>query len=97
MSAVRKWVLPLAAMAALVSTSALADSMKGKVDAVGPEGRDVAIKTADGKAFKATVSASRTAITIDGKKAERGALKTGMECTVEAPKDGAEATKVDCK
>jgi hypothetical protein len=34
---------------------------------------------------------------VAGKKAERGALKTGMECTVDAPKDGGEAKSVDCK
>jgi hypothetical protein len=84
-------------MAAFVVSPGLADSMKGKVEAVGAEGRDVSIKTADGKMFKATISGSRTSVLVGGKKAERSALKKGMECTVDAPKDGAEATKVDCK
>ena len=100
MGKVRNWALPVAAcvaMAGFVASPALADAMKGKVEAVGNEGRDVSIKTADGKMFKATISGSRTNVMIGGKKAERGALKTGMECTVDAEKDGAEAKAVDCK
>jgi hypothetical protein len=84
-------------MAALVAAPALAETVKGKVEAVGNEGRDVTVKTADGKMFKAAISGSRTNVMIAGKKAERAALKTGMECTVEAEKDGAEAKAVDCK
>jgi hypothetical protein len=84
-------------MAALLALPALGDSVKGKLDAVGSEGREVTVKTADGKSFKAAVSGSRTNVMIGGKKADRAALKTGMECTVDAEKDGAEAKAVDCK
>jgi hypothetical protein len=84
-------------MAGFVVSPTIAETVKGKVEAVGAEGRDVSVKTADGKMFKATISGSRTSIMVAGKKAERGALKTGMECTVDAPKDGGEAKSVDCK
>ncbi|HXF54444.1 MAG TPA: hypothetical protein VNK52_10015 [Hyphomicrobiaceae bacterium] len=100
MSKLRTWTLPVAACAALAAfavSPALADAVKGKVEAVGNEGREVTIKTGDGKTFKASISGSRTNVMIGGKKAERSALKTGMECTVDAEKDGAEAKSVDCK
>jgi len=100
MEVIRSWVLSAAACVALVglvAQPALAETVKGKVEAVGNEGREVTVKTADGKMFKAAISGSRTSVMIGGQKADRGALKAGQECTVEAPKDGGEATKVDCK
>lgn len=100
MGTIRSWVLPVAACVAvvgIVASPTLAETVKGKVEAVGNEGREVTVKTADGKMFKAAVSGSRTSVMIGGQKADRAALKAGQECTVEAPKDGAEATKVDCK
>jgi hypothetical protein len=84
-------------MAGFVASPVLAETVKGKIEAVGNEGRDVSVKTADGKMFKAGISGSRTNVMIGGKKADRAALKTGMECTVDAEKDGAEAKAVDCK
>ena len=53
------------------------------------------IKLSDGKLFDAGVSGSRTEITIAGKKADREALKVGMNCEVTGP-PGGEATKVAC-
>lgn len=36
-------------------------------------------------------------VTIDGKKAKRNAVKTGMTCIFTYPAPGAEAQRVDCK
>jgi hypothetical protein len=43
------------------------------------------------------VSGSRTKLTIGGKKESRSKLKAGMNCTIEAPENGKEATAVACK
>lgn len=61
------------------------------------KGRTIALKLKGGKEVKAKISGSRTAVTIDGKKAKRGAIKVGMTCAVTYPGAGQEAKKVDCK
>lgn len=50
-----------------------------------------------GKKASAKISGSRTAVTIDGKKAKRGAVTVGMTCTFTYPGAGQEAKKLDCK
>lgn len=84
------------AMAAVIATPVLAQAVSGKVEAVGDGGRDVTVKGADGKSHKLTMSGSRTNVMIAGKKADRGALKAGMDCTLEGPAGG-EAKTVTCK
>ncbi|MDX1483166.1 MAG: hypothetical protein R3229_01690 [Alphaproteobacteria bacterium] len=61
----------------------------GKVEKIERGGRTVVIA---GTKYK--VSGSRTKITIGGKKAKRGAIKVGMECTAEGK---GEAKAIACK
>lgn len=61
----------------------------GKLQKVENGGRSVTIA---GTKYK--VSGSRTKITIKGKKAKRGALKVGMDCTA---KGKGEAKLIACK
>lgn len=84
------------AMAAVVATPVLAQAVSGKVEAVGDGGRDVTVKGADGKSHKLNMSGSRTEVTIAGKKADRAAVKSGMDCTIDGPAGG-EAKTVTCK
>lgn len=60
-------------------------------------GRRISIKLKSGKEVTAKVSGSRTAVTINGKKAKRKQVKAGMTCTFTYPGAGQEAKKVDCK
>jgi len=50
-----------------------------------------------GKTVKASVHRRRTKITINGKKAKRGATAVGMTCEMEYEGSGSEATKLNCK
>ncbi|MDH3240593.1 MAG: tripartite tricarboxylate transporter substrate-binding protein [Alphaproteobacteria bacterium] len=50
-----------------------------------------------GKKVKALVHGRRTKITINGKKAKRGATAVGMTCEMEYEGSGSEATKLNCK
>lgn len=50
-----------------------------------------------GKDVTAKVSGSRTKVTINGKKAQRKAVKIGMTCTFTYPGPGQAAKQVDCK
>jgi tripartite-type tricarboxylate transporter receptor subunit TctC len=54
------------------------------------------LKLADGKTFEATLSGSRTEVSIAGQKGDRANIKVGMACSVEAPSSGAEAKTVAC-
>jgi tripartite-type tricarboxylate transporter receptor subunit TctC len=69
----------------------------GKITKVEGGGRTVTIDVA-GKAIAAGISGSRTKVTMDGKPADRSAIKAGMTCRVTLSSPGAkEATAVDCK
>lgn len=50
-----------------------------------------------GKKVQAKVSGSRTNITVDGKKAERKAVKMGMNGTFNYPGAGEEAKNIDSR
>ncbi|MFM2129747.1 MAG: hypothetical protein RL477_1293, partial [Pseudomonadota bacterium] len=50
-----------------------------------------------GAKHTASVSGSRTQITVGGKKGSRKSLKAGMECKVEYAGDGGEAKSIACK
>jgi iron(III) transport system substrate-binding protein len=59
-------------------------------------GRKVAFDV-KGSKHTASVSVSRTKITVGGKPAKRGALKAGMDCKVNYAGDGGEAKSIECK
>ena len=90
----KRFLIVCAAAAAFALPAAAQDKKggDGKLADVHPEGRSF---THNGKKY--TVSGSRTEVMIDGKQADRSALKSGMACTVEGGKKGDEAAKVDCK
>jgi hypothetical protein len=85
--------LALASVAVLMVSPAFGQAPNGTVESV--EGNTIVVKFADGKQLKANISNSRTTITIKGQKGDRGALKAGMACAVEAP-DGGEAKTITC-
>ncbi len=66
------------------------------LSAVGEAGRDIEF-THDGKPRKIGVSSSRTKVSIAGEKADRAALKPGMNCAVEFTGEAKEANGVACK
>lgn len=68
----------------------------GKVTQTKREGRRIFIMH-EGKEIMAKVSGSRTAVSVDGKKAKRAAVKAGMTCTFEYTAPGSEAVSVSCK
>ena len=78
----------LGAVVALGSFAASAEDLSGKVTKA--EGKNVSIGK---KSFE--ISNSRTEVMVKGKKAKRGDIKVGMNCT--ASVEGEEAKKVDCK
>lgn len=69
---------------------------EGSVVDIKREGRRVWIEY-KGKQMLAKISASRTKVTLNGKKTERKNIKLGMTCRFTYPKAGEEATNVDCK
>ena len=69
----------------------------GPVTKIRKGGRTIAIKLKNGKEVMAKVSGSRTAVTLDGKKGSRKAVKVGMSCTFTYPGAGQEAKKLDCR
>jgi hypothetical protein len=73
-----------------------AAATKGTIADLQDGNRKVVLKLADGKTFEASVSGSRTEITVGGNKSDRNALKTGMNCSVQAPSSGAEAKTIAC-
>jgi tripartite-type tricarboxylate transporter receptor subunit TctC len=70
---------------------------EGAVTEVAEGGKAMTVKLADGKTYKATISGSRTKVTIGGKKADRAALKVGATCAISSYKSGDEASAIDCK
>ena len=71
-------------------------TVSATLDAVKQRGRTITYKQ-DGKSREIEVSGSRTRLTIAGKKESRSKLKAGMNCVIEAPEKGREATAVTCK
>jgi tripartite-type tricarboxylate transporter receptor subunit TctC len=67
----------------------------GLVKTVVRGGRGLVVEK-QGKDLKVKISNSRTAIVVNGKKAKRGALKTGMNCAITWPKVNGEAKEVNC-
>jgi hypothetical protein len=90
-----KKIVPCLVAAAFVSISASAALAQAKatITKVENDGREITIKTADGKEEKVSVSGSRTKITVKGAAGDRAALKVGMAC-VATPASGEAATIV---
>ena len=74
-----------------LSVSALADEVKGTISKVGDEGREIMVKSKDGKEVNVKISGSRTK--IDGVKG-RSDLKEGQNVSVEHDKGEAKTIKV---
>jgi hypothetical protein len=74
-----------------LSASALADEVKGTISKVGDEGREIMVKSKDGKEVNVKISGSRTK--IDGVKG-RSDLKEGQNVSVEHDKGEAKTIKV---
>jgi hypothetical protein len=55
----------------------------------------IVLKLDDGKTFEASVSGSRTEVSIGGQKSAREAIKVGMNCAIEGP-SGGEAKSISC-
>lgn len=70
--------------------------VKAVIDSVQKKGKSIMFKAA-GKATKARIHKRRTKIKIAGKKAKRGALKAGMNCTIAYESASALARKITCK
>jgi hypothetical protein len=81
------------AVALLAISPAFGQGASGTIESV--DGSNIVVKLADGKQLKASVSNSRTNIMVKGQKGDRGALKAGMACAVDAP-DGGEAKSITC-
>lgn len=83
----------IAALLALsVAGPALAEEMKGQISKVGEGGRDITVKSKDGKEVTVKISGSRTK--FDGV-SDRAGLKEGQSVTVDH--DGGEAKKITVK
>jgi hypothetical protein len=76
------------------TANASTSPMKGTIAEY--DGRSAfALKTAEGKMVKGTISGSRSKVMIKGAPGSREALKVGMNCTVTGPADG-EASEIVC-
>ncbi|MGH7828329.1 MAG: hypothetical protein ACREQ7_24505 [Candidatus Binatia bacterium] len=87
-------ILGLFAVALLTSSltgTVLADEVKGTISKVENEGREITVKTKDGKEVNVKISGSRTS--IDGVKS-RSDLKAGQKVTVDHSKGEAKTIKV---
>lgn len=96
---------------AVIATAADAMKYKGKrlkakiveikdavtITKVIKKGRKLEMKLSDGKMVESPMSRSRSKVTIAGKKAKRGDLKAGMNCSVTYPARGLEVSRIDCR
>ena len=73
------------------------ETIKGALTEIQRGGRVLKLQLAGGDGVKTKVSGSRTAVTIDGKKAKRSALQVGMACSVTYTGTGSEAKQVNCQ
>ena len=80
-----------------VAAKVEATKAEGTIVELEDGGGKIALKLADGKIFKASISNSRTDLQIAGMKADRKELKLGVACSVTAPAEGQEASQVLCK
>lgn len=85
-------LLVAALLALSFAGSVLAEEMKGKITKVGGGGREVTVKSKDGKEVTVKISGSRTKLEGVG---DRSELKEGQSVTLEH--DGGEAKKITVK
>jgi hypothetical protein len=83
--------LALLLFALSLTGSVYAEEMKGKITKVGGEGRDITVKSKDGKEVTVSISGSRTS--LDGIKS-RSEFKEGQSVTVEYEGGAAKKVKV---
>jgi hypothetical protein len=93
------WQRTLSLLATILLTVSLtgpafADEVKGTITKVGEEGRDITVKTKDGKEVVVKISGSRT--TVEGVKS-RAELKEGQNVTVDHDKGEAKKVMVTTK
>jgi hypothetical protein len=69
---------------------------KGKITKIENGGRKVTFDIGGGKAAAVGVSGSGTKLTIADKKANRKALKAGMNCAIVYPAPGSAAKSIAC-
>jgi hypothetical protein len=86
----------IALLKAVLDKEAPAAAVKGTIAELKDDGRQVVLHLDDGKTFEAAISGSRTEVMVAGQKGDRKSIKTGMTCTVDAPRSGAEAKAVSC-
>ncbi|HWO41812.1 MAG TPA: hypothetical protein VNO43_08430 [Candidatus Eisenbacteria bacterium] len=79
------------ALAAMLAIPAVADEVKGTISKVGDEGREITVKTKDGKEVNVKISGSRTK--LEGVKS-RSDLKEGQSVTVDHEGGEAKTVKV---
>jgi tripartite-type tricarboxylate transporter receptor subunit TctC len=71
--------------------------VRSKISKIDKGGRVVSFKVRKGRTHKVKVSGSKTEVTVDGKKAKRGALKKGMTCRFIYPKKNKTAKSIACQ
>ena len=81
----------IALLALFMTGSAVAEEVKGKITKVGNEGREITVKSKDGKEVSVKISGSRTS--IEGVKG-RSELKAGQSVTVDHDKGDAKKVMV---
>lgn len=69
--------------------------VEGKISKLGKKGR-LQFQQADGKTYKTRMRRNYTSVSIDGKEAERKAVKAGMDCKIWYEGDGSYAGKLEC-
>jgi hypothetical protein len=84
-------LLAIGLFSLLLSVPALAEEVMGTISKVGEEGREITVKTKDGKETNVKISGSRTK--IDGVKS-RSDLKEGQKVSVDHDKGEAKTVKV---
>ena len=67
------------------------------IAAVKKGGRVITFKAKGGKTHQASISGSRTKVSVGGKDARRSALKAGMNCTIKYTGNKSTAESVSCK
>ncbi|MDH3239358.1 MAG: hypothetical protein OEO83_01685 [Alphaproteobacteria bacterium] len=70
--------------------------VRSKISKIDNGGRVVSFKVNKGRTHKVKVSGSKTEVTVNGKKAKRGDLKTGMTCRFIYPKKNKTAKSIAC-
>lgn len=70
--------------------------VRSKISKIANGGRVISFKVRKGRTHKVKVSGSKTEVTVNGKKAKRGDLKTGMTCRFIYPKKNKTAKSIAC-